>query len=276
MRCHRVLGLFRALVTAWRMKFLALFLLGLVMSCLIILSIFPWLAIIGLPLERVSLGDTLLWVMLGWPTGLVAAWAAPWIFILAFSLIDIRSRGSGAVFYVHTGDRRGCWVACCAIVISRALLACTVLLGGSVFLIALSGGLPSLDTVSIALLSDGTIMAGAQAKDVLFFAVLLLVGAAALSLLQLALGVWVGNTPAFAVVAVLVLGSALSPLLPLPGAWLMAARVLPFAAARSPLMAPVPLGAGFVLFAVLGSVSVLVGGLGFLRCDLGLRIGVLR
>lgn len=275
MRCRpRVLSLFRALAAARCMQLLALFLLGLAVSCLIILGFFPWMAIAGLPVERVSMGDALLRTMLGWPTGLTATWAASWIFILAFSLVDVRARGSGTTFYIHAGDRRGCWMVCCAIAVFRALLACTALLGGSVFLIVLLGGLPSLDTASIALLSDGAVVAGARAKDVLLFVALLLVGAAALSLLQLALGMWIGTILAFAAVAVLVLGSALSPLLPLPGTWLMASRVLPFAVEGNPLMVPVSLGAGFALFVALGSVSALVGGLRFLRCDLDLKMGM--
>ena len=225
----------------------------------------------ALAASDVSVGDAVLWLFLGHPMSLSPEWAAPWALVLVVSLVDVR--GQRATLFVQAGSRARAWWASCVAAAGSALVSCaTLVLGMVVWMLAL-GGAPTLAPSSIRELSFWLLTAEGSASDVALFALVLLVGAAFLSLAQLAAGLAVGPVVAFLMVMALVLGSAFAPLLPLPGSWLMAARVMPFAAGASGVSAAWPARMGLVVFACGSAACVLVGLIAFARKDLGVISG---
>ncbi len=276
MRGRRSVGrLMRALMGRVGLRLLLLLLVGVGMSGLSMLSLFSRSSFVEAASGRVvmasevSVGDAILWLFLGHPTGLAVNWVALWACVLGLALCDLRGSGPGlgVAPYVQMGGRGLCCAACCLAVAACAVSAVLSLLAEVAILVAALGGQPTLSPAVISPLSLGMIGEGVSANAVLQFVVLLVLGAAALSLLQLALSLYGEPMVAFVLMAITIAASALAPSLPLPGSWLMASRTSQLVAGGATLFSFLP---GLVLFGALSALSVLAAARFFSCHDLGI------
>lgn len=263
----------RSIATRHRAKTLASVTVSLVASGLSVAALFARARFVAqaydvaLSIAGMSVGDAILWLFLGHPSGLIAEWAVVWVGILACSLSD--PCGERAHVYVLTGSRGRCWAAYCFASCIWSLVPLITLVASVVAIVLLLGGSPALAPSSIEHLSLGSIASGTNGGDIVLFLACVFVGSVALSLLQLAISTCVHAPVAFATTSALVLGSAFAPTLPLPGSFLMASRIAPFASAadllRTSSWHP---SLGIAFFLVVGAASALVGWLRFSQLDL--------
>lgn len=265
----------RALVGSARMRILLLLLVGMGMSGLSMLSLFSRIGFVEVASGRVvmasevSVGDAILWLFLGHPTGLAVNWVALWACMLGLSLCDLRGSGPGrsVASCVQAGSRGLCCAAYCLAVAICAVSAVLSLLAETAIFVVALGGQPTLSSVAGSSLSLGMIEEGIPSIAVVRFVVLLVLGAIALSLLQLALSLYGGPMIAFVLVVITLVASALAPSLPLPGSWLMASRTSQLVAGGATPFSFLP---GLALFGALSALSVLAAARFFSHHDLGL------
>lgn len=272
-----VLALARALLGDLRVRSVLLVAGALATTGLSTLALFSMLGFAGevsgaaLAATDVSVGDAILWLFLGHPTGLRPEWAAPWALVLVVSLLDLR--GQRAALFVQAGSRARAWAASCVAAAGSALAGCAALVLGMAGWALALGGTPTLAPRSIQELSFWTLTAEGTAADVALFVGVIFAGAVFLALAQLALGLVAGPAVAFLAAVALVVGAAFAPLLPLPGSWLMASRMAPFAAGGSSVSAAWPAWVPLAAFACGAAACVLVGLAVFSRGDLGTAPG---
>lgn len=215
----------------------------------------------------ISAGDMILWLFLGNPHGLLPEWAAIWAGVLACSLSDPCS--VSAQVYVLAGSRTRGWAACCLATVAWSAIPLLALVTGAVATVLLLGGSPTLAPLSIGPLSLGAVAPGAHKTATLLFMANIIVGAGAVSLLQFTLATFFRAPVAYAATSALVLGSSFARRLPLPGSFLMASRMAPFASS-SELVGAGSWDQGLALgcFLVIGLASAIMGWSKFSRLDL--------
>lgn len=271
----QVISLTRALCSLTRVRDLVLVVLMVGMSGLSVVSLCAQMGIVerltGVPVPagETSIGDALLWTLMGHPVYLSVTWLAPWVAVLVSALVDIRKAPSALC--VLGESRMRCWGACCLAATGRALLLCFVLFASLAILMLLIGGRPSIEPSAIGGLSLGLVSEGSSSADVIALLLLMLLGAVACALLELVASLFVSPLLALLGSVALLVAAAYAPALPLPGSWLMASRVIAFAPTGSSLGRPWPMVGGFVLFAGISVACVCVGRRAFSRIDLGAR-----
>lgn len=93
-------------------------------------------AVVGI--DDVSVGDALLWLLMGHPVLFEVTWLAPWVLVLASALVDVRC--APVALYVAGGDRAQGWASCCLATARGALTSCgALLLSQAAWLLALGG-----------------------------------------------------------------------------------------------------------------------------------------